>query len=61
MDKYTVIGFDTREPKHGLPLFKVSDFKRSGVKATQDAIAANQAMRSPHIIYTVVLTSDLWW
>lgn len=61
MEEYTVIGYNTNEPKHGLPLFKVFQLSTESTKDVQDSIAANQAMRSPHIIYTVVKTADLWW
>lgn len=59
LEEWCVIGYNTNDLN--LPLFKVNDFKRLGVKAIQDQIASDQAMRYPHIIYTVVRKSDLWW
>lgn len=64
MNDYCVIGYNTKDL--GLPLFKVFDTElptghKLSAKEVQDAIASDQAMRSPHIIYTVVKKSDLWW
>lgn len=61
MDEFTVIGFDTREPKGGLQHFKVFSLNGETTEHVIDRIAHNQAGRSTHIIYTVVPTSDLWW
>lgn len=61
MDEYTVIGYNTHEAKHGLPLFKVFKKTTETTKDVQDIIASDQAMRYPHIIYMVVKTEDLWW
>lgn len=57
MENYTIIGFNTKE----LTLFKCVQGPNMSIKALQDLLSSDQAARFPHIIYTVVLTSDLWW